>query len=307
MGSSLVMLIVDDLEVNRTSMCLMFEKEYEVVMAANGREALEILHQRSVDVVILDVYMPVLDGAGVLTQMKADRRLREIPVIVKSAVDENMELAMLEMGADDFIFSPSEPAVIRRRVHNIVQKYLYCQIMLQKKFQEQLYCRRMMDRPITGGSDEGGDRIDMPVWETEKKDTAESRKSLRNMRVMLVDDNELSRQYYTTLLARLGVSCDIVANSAFAMQTLRKAYMNAEEYDVCLINWEMPNAVKFVHEIRSIFPSEQMIIACAINEKGLHDIDMENAGADYIMERPLSQEKIYHFLSNICKEKSKSE
>lgn len=307
MRNSLVMLIVDDLEVNRTSMCLMFEKEYEVVMAANGREALEILHQRSVDVVILDVYMPVLDGAGVLAQMKSDRRLREIPVIVKSAVDENMELAMLEMGADDFIFSPSEPAIIKKRVHNIVQKYLYCQIMLQKKFQEQLYCRRMMDRLITGGSDDDSDRIDTPVRETKKEDAAEYGKRLQNMRVMLVDDNELSRQYYTTLLARLGVSCDIAANSAAAMQTLRKAYMNAEEYDVCLINGEMPNAARFVHELRSIFPSEQMTIACAINEKGGFDKDMANAGADYIMERPLRQEKIYHFLSNICKEKSKFE
>lgn len=306
MRNSLVMLIVDDLEVNRTSMCLMFEKEYEVVMAANGREALEILHQRSVDVVILDVYMPVLDGAGVLAEMKADRALREIPVIVKSAVDENMELAMLEMGADDFIFSPSEPAIIRKRVHNIVQKYLYCQIMLQKKFQEQLYCRRMMDKLIAESRDEGranSDRIDAPVQENEPK----CEKNLQNMRVMLVDDNELSRQYYKTLLARLGVSCDIEANSAFAVQALRKAYMKAERYDVCLINGEMPNAVKFVHEIRSIFPPEQMTIACTANEKRSLDKDMKNAGVDYIMERPLKQEKIYYFLSNICKEKSKSE
>lgn len=310
MISSLVMLIVDDLEVNRTSMCMMFEKEYEVVMAANGREALEILNQRSVDVVILDVYMPVLDGAGVLAQMKADRRLREIPVIVKSAVDENMELAMLEMGADDFIFSPIEPAIIRKRVHNVMKNYMRCKAMMQKKFQEQLYCRRMMDRLIT-------DDLNEDKWERTGMDTAcrkctqddagKCGKSMMNLRVILVDDNELLRQYHITFLMRLGVVCDTAVNGADAMQILREAHRNGECYDVCFVSWYMPNARKLIREIRAMFPSERMVISSSTSEKDKLEEDMKSVGVDCVIERPLQQEKIYHFLSNICKEKSKSE
>lgn len=313
MRKSLVMLIVDDLEVNRASMCMMFEKEYEVVTATNGREALEILQLRRIDVVILDVYMPVLDGAGVLAQMKADSALREIPVIVKTAVDENLELAMLEMGADDFIFSPSEPAVIRKRVHNIVQKYMCGQVMRQKKFQEPLYCRRMMDRFVAGSFEElksDRDRIAVSEQEKVQENEAQGGRSLMSMRVILVDDDELSRQYYTTFLARLGVSCDIAVNSALAVQTLRKAHLNEDRYDVCLVNSCIPNAAKFVREIRDVFPSECMTIACAANEEGILDEEMKSAGVDYIMERPLQQSAMYQLLSNICnknKEKRESE
>ena len=107
MQERLFMLVVDDVDVNRASMKAMFEDEYEIIEAENGLEAMEILRQRKIDVVILDVHMPLLDGAGVLGQMKADSALRYIPVIVKTAIDENMELKMLECGADDFIFSPS--------------------------------------------------------------------------------------------------------------------------------------------------------------------------------------------------------
>lgn len=310
MRSNLVMLVVDDLEVNRTSMCLIFEKEYEVVMAANGQEALEILHQRRVDVVILDVYMPVLDGAGVLAQMKSDRRLREIPVIVKSAVDEKMELAMLEMGADDFIFSPSEPAIIRKRVHNVVKNYMRCKAMMQKKIQEQLYCRRMMDR-LTD------DELNEDKWERNRMETACRRctkdetvkcgKSMMNLRVILVDDNELLRQYHITFLMRLGVVCDTAVNSADGLQILREAHKNGECYDVCFVSWYMPNAKKFIREIRAMFPSERMVVASSTSEKDKLEEEMKSVGVDHVIERPLQQEKIYHFLSNICKEKSMSE
>lgn len=143
MQEKLVMLIADDVEVNRASLKVMFEQEYEVLEAENGAEALDILTEKEVDVVILDVFMPVMDGEAVLGRMKADSRLRDIPVIVKTTIDENMEVTMLEKGADDFIFSPCEPAIIINRVRNIVQKYVMRQMMLQKKIQEERHANRV--------------------------------------------------------------------------------------------------------------------------------------------------------------------
>ena len=137
MQEKLVMLIVDDAEVNRASLGAMFMDEYKVLLAPDGQEAMQILHREKVDVVILDVFMPGLSGGGVLEQMRADGALREIPVIVKTAIDENTELEMLEKGADDFIFSPCEPAIIKNRVRNIVQRHVYRQKALQKQIREE--------------------------------------------------------------------------------------------------------------------------------------------------------------------------
>lgn len=148
MQERLVMLVADDVDVNRASMRAMFEDEYEVIEAEDGLRAIDILHQRKIDVVILDVHMPLLDGAGVLGHMKADSALRYIPVIVKTARDENMELEMLEKGADDFIFSPSEPAIIKNRVRNIVQKYIFRQVMLQKKIEEEQHYNKVREKMI---------------------------------------------------------------------------------------------------------------------------------------------------------------
>ena len=109
MQKNRVMLVADDIDVNRASFRAMFEEEYEVLEAGDGNETLKILEERKVDIVILDMCMPVKSGKQVLKQMKADPKLLDIPVIVKTVIGEERELEMLEMGADDFIFSPCEP------------------------------------------------------------------------------------------------------------------------------------------------------------------------------------------------------
>ena len=123
MQKNRVMLVADDIDVNRASFRAMFEEEYEVLEAGNGNETLKILEERKVDIVILDMCMPVKSGKQVLKQMKADPKLLDIPVIVKTVIGEERELEMLEMGADDFIFSPCEPEVVKKRVFNIMTRY----------------------------------------------------------------------------------------------------------------------------------------------------------------------------------------
>ena len=130
MQEKLVMLVVDDVDVNRASFRAMFEQEYRVLEAADGRMAMETLKTQKVDIVILDVYMPEVNGPEVLSQMKANSNLRDIPVIVKTAIDENMEIKMLEKGADDFIFSPCEPEIVKNRVKNIMKKHLHCRYIM---------------------------------------------------------------------------------------------------------------------------------------------------------------------------------
>ena len=78
-------LIVDDEEVNRTILSLMFDADYDIVEAANGMEAIEAIEKcenENIALILLDVIMPVVDGFGVLDYMKEKELLDEIPVIL---------------------------------------------------------------------------------------------------------------------------------------------------------------------------------------------------------------------------------
>ncbi len=123
MNKKQTMLIADDLVVNRTSIRAMFEEEYDVLEAEDGGQALQILQEKQVDVVVIDLHMPVGQGEDVIGQMKSNPALRNIPVIVKTASEGDAEEKMLELGVDDFIFSPCNPAVMKRRIDNVVQRY----------------------------------------------------------------------------------------------------------------------------------------------------------------------------------------
>lgn len=137
MDKRLTMLVVDDVEVNRALLRETFKGTYDVVEAGDGLEAMAILRKQSIDIVILDLYMPKLDGIGVLRQMKAEQSMSHIPVIVKTAIDENKEIMVLEMGADDFVFSPCDPAIVRNRVDNIVQKRILERALMQRRIEEE--------------------------------------------------------------------------------------------------------------------------------------------------------------------------
>lgn len=154
MREKLTMLVVDDVEVNRTSLKETFQSEYEVVEVNDGVEAMLALRERKIDIVILDLFMPNLDGGGVLKQMKAEEALCGIPVIVKTAVDENMEAEMLRLGADDFIFSPFDPAVVKKRVKNLVDKYILERAMMQKEIDDEKRLSKVRDSLIVQLSEE---------------------------------------------------------------------------------------------------------------------------------------------------------
>lgn len=112
-------LVVDDEMLNRVVLSTNLQEQgYAVAMAENGREALEMLESRPFDAVLLDLIMPELDGFQVLEKLKGDTKLREIPVIVVSALDE-MEnvLRCIEMGATDYLPKPFDANLLRARLN----------------------------------------------------------------------------------------------------------------------------------------------------------------------------------------------
>lgn len=119
------MLIVDDIEMNRQIMSKIFQYDFTIITAKNGKLAMELLYDKnnSIDIVLLDLIMPEKDGYAVLKEMREDNILRNIPVIVVSASGEvDGEFISLELGATDFILKPVKPHIARLRVQNILAR-----------------------------------------------------------------------------------------------------------------------------------------------------------------------------------------
>jgi CheY-like chemotaxis protein len=119
------LLVVDDNEDNRYTLTRRLAREgYDtVVTAANGREALELLAARRFDLVLLDVMMPELNGYEVLERLRADDRLRHVPVIMISALDQlESVVRCIELGAEDYLPKPFNPVLLRARVGACLEK-----------------------------------------------------------------------------------------------------------------------------------------------------------------------------------------
>ncbi len=117
-------LVADDNRMNRLLLGRSLEQEgHSVVFAEHGREALELLRERSFDVLLLDVLMPELDGYRVLEELQNDPHLRDIPVVMTSALDElDSVVKCVEMGAEDYLTKPINPVLLNARVNASIEK-----------------------------------------------------------------------------------------------------------------------------------------------------------------------------------------
>ena len=116
-------LVVDDIIANVKLLEARLSAEYfEVLTAYNGREALDILARERVDVVLLDVMMPGMDGFEVCRRIKNNLKMQHVPVIMVTALDQSTDrIQGLEAGADDFLTKPVDDVALVTRVKNVVR------------------------------------------------------------------------------------------------------------------------------------------------------------------------------------------
>lgn len=126
-----VLLIADDIEMNRSVIKRFMGKNFIVLEAKNGQEVLDILSKNRVDVLLLDIIMPVLDGLEILKKIKEDNLYPDMAILVATSTKEKTERQALDFGADDIVAKPYDPTVIYHRMSNILEKY-----DLQRKVQK---------------------------------------------------------------------------------------------------------------------------------------------------------------------------
>jgi class 3 adenylate cyclase len=96
---------------------------HNILEAADGIEAIELVKTKPVDLMLLDMEMPELDGLGVLGQLKADDTYKALPIIVISGADQfEKTIKCIEMGAEDYLPKPFDPILLRARIFSSLEK-----------------------------------------------------------------------------------------------------------------------------------------------------------------------------------------
>lgn len=120
------MLIVDDEEMNREILKVLFDKQYAILEAEDGEEALAVLERcaGSIDIVLLDLMMPNLSGLDILKRRQELDYFRNVPVVVITASgDMEDQVKSFEYGANDFVVKPFVPEIVESRVNNVMASY----------------------------------------------------------------------------------------------------------------------------------------------------------------------------------------
>ncbi|NOU72704.1 response regulator [Paenibacillus sp. LMG 31458] len=113
-------LVVEDEDILREiSKDYLLNEGYQVLEAADGKQALTLIHDHDVDLIILDIMLPELDGWSVCRRI---RKTSNVPIIMLTArVDEDDTLLGFELGADDYVTKPYSPAVLLARAKRLIE------------------------------------------------------------------------------------------------------------------------------------------------------------------------------------------
>lgn len=146
------LLVVDDSEMNREILKEILGKEYRILEACDGEEALKMLEQYGTEIslALLDIIMPKMDGFEVLAYMNRDKWIEDIPVImISSEGSESYIRRAYELGASDYISRPFDAKVVYQRVINMIKLYAK-QRRLIHLVTDQIYEKEKNNRMMTG-------------------------------------------------------------------------------------------------------------------------------------------------------------
>ncbi len=205
-------LVVDDVPANVKLLEAKLSAEYyEVITAVNGQQAIEVAEAEMPDIILLDVMMPVMDGFTACRKLKENSRLRHIPVIMITALDQPSDRVQgLLSGADDFISKPIKNNPLFPRVRSLIRL--------------KMMTDELRARDITG---QNLGLMDLPSWE----DGGDIKG-----RILIVDDQARSSARISGVLNEGGHDAQVVDDSAEALRLARGG-----AFDLIIVSLSMRN------------------------------------------------------------------
>lgn len=259
-------LVVDDILANVKLLEARLTAEYFDVLTANsGREALDVLAKERVDLVLLDVMMPGLDGFETCRRIKADAKMRHVPVVMVTALDQPSDKVQgLEAGADDFLTKPVDDVALITRVKNLTRL---------KVLNDEMQVRTATSKQF------GGDAGDAADWS----------KAGTNGRILVVDDHPRSAQRIVEGLSRQH-SAVIEGDPQAALLRLAE-----QPFDLLMVSLSLTDAdgLRLCSQVRSIERTRNLpiIILMELGDDArlLRGLDM---GVNDYLVRPLDRNEM---------------
>lgn len=274
-------LVVDDILANVKLLEARLAAEYfEVLTAYSGKEALEILARERVDVVLLDVMMPGMDGYEACRRIKSNPKTHHVPVIMVTALDQPSDRVQgLENGADDFLTKPVDDIALITRVKNLARLKMLNDEMLM--------------RATTGRQ--------MGMAENAALEKALSG---RSGRILVVDDHPRSATRLLEALAK--------THEAFVEPDLHAALVRLAEqnFDLLIVSLSLTNAdgMRLCSQVRSLERTRHLPIIILVepgdDARLLHGLDM--GVNDYLM-RPIERHEMLARVKTQIKRKRHSD
>ena len=274
-------LVVDDISANVKLLEARLSAEYfDVLVAYSGKEALEVLSRERVDVVLLDVMMPGMDGFETCVRIKKDPRTHHIPVIMVTALDQvSDKIQGLESGADDFLTKPVDDIALITRVKNLARL---------KTLNDEMLMRATTSRQLGVGEDDAYERA----------------LAARSGRVLIVEDHARSA---TRLLEPLSQIHDafIEADPKHALSMLQDY-----DFDVAIISLNLVNSdgLRLCSQLRSLDRTRHLplIILVVAGEEArlLRGLDM---GINDYLIRPVDRHELLARVNTQIKRKRYSD
>ena len=147
MQTKQTILVVDDTEIN-VDILMSILKQYDVVPALNGKDALQIVANEKIDLILLDIMMPDMDGYEVCQKLKMDEKNKNIPIIFITVKTSEEDIKKgFEYGAVDYVIKPFNPAELLARVKTHLELQTY-QHHLEQRVEEEIQRNRLQDQML---------------------------------------------------------------------------------------------------------------------------------------------------------------
>lgn len=145
-------------------------------------------------------------------------------------------------------------------------------------------------------------QIPFELPDAEKRAVKSQRKRFDLMRALVVDDDEILMEYQFSMFQRLGITPERADSGDEALRVLREAYERGNGFDIIFINYQMQcDGMQAVKKIRHEFDSDTVMIAATAYDAPVLEREMREAGADFVLTRPVYQSAIYNLMTKICK------
>ena len=130
MDKEVILVVDDEKEIRDLTGIYLSNDGYTVIKAANGLDALNVLKNQNIDLIILDIMMPIMDGLEACMKIREDKKM---PIIMLSAKSEDMDKIMgLTTGADDYVSKPFNPLELLARVKSQLRRYKSLNLIEEK-------------------------------------------------------------------------------------------------------------------------------------------------------------------------------